>query len=114
MTISFSTVNANLRVPGFYPEMDKSAANTIQASGPALLIRNALPTAQMTLNSPMIMLPSAEIIQQLAGRGSQLHRMVQAYCRIDAVSELFVIAVPETTGTEYHDDCHECRYAWLT
>lgn len=55
MTISFNTVNANLRVPGFYPEMDNSAANTMQASGPALLIGHALPTAQMTLNSPMIM-----------------------------------------------------------
>ncbi|BAE73994.1 Phage tail sheath protein [Sodalis glossinidius str. 'morsitans'] len=103
MTISFNTVNANLRVPGFYPEMDNSAANTLQASGPALLIGHALPTAQMTLNSPMIM-PSAEMIQQLAGRGSQLHRMVQAYRRIDAVGELFVIAVPETMGTEAKGD----------
>ncbi|PAV02744.1 phage tail protein [Arsenophonus sp. ENCA] len=102
MTISFNTVNANLRVPGFYPEMDNSAANTMQASGPALLIGHALPTAQMTLNSPIIM-PSAEMMQQLAGRGSQLHRMVRAYRRIDAVGELFVIAAPavhENKGTK--------------
>lgn len=70
MTISFNAVNANLRVPGFYPEMDNSAANTMQASGPALLIGHALPDAKMTLNSPMMM-PSAEMMQQLVGRSGQ-------------------------------------------
>ncbi len=94
MTISFNTVSANLHVPSFYPEIDNSAANTMQASGPALLIGHALPTAQMILNSPIIM-PSAEMM-----RGSQLHRMVQAYRRIDAIGELFVITVPETKGTK--------------
>lgn len=41
------------------------------------------------------MMPSEALAQQLTGRGSQLHRMVTAYRRIDPLGELWVIAVPE-------------------
>lgn len=99
MSVSFNTVTPNLRIPGFFPEMDNSAANTSQASGPALLIGHALPTAAITLNSPML-IQSAEMMQALAGRGSQLHRMVKAYRGVDSIGELFVIAVPATQGIE--------------
>lgn len=62
MTIIFNTVNANLPVPCFYPEMDNSAANKMQASGSALFIGNALLNAKIILNSPIIM-SSSEMMQ---------------------------------------------------
>lgn len=97
MSLSFNVIPSDLRVPLFYAEMDNSATNTAQDSGPALLIGHALPGADIQLNSPVIM-PSAEMMQAHAGRGSQLHRMVTAYRRIDPIGELWVIAVPEPKG----------------
>ncbi|WP_050747899.1 hypothetical protein [Sodalis glossinidius] len=97
MSLSFNVIPSDLRVPLFYAEMDNSAANTAQDSGPALLIGHVLPGADIQLNSPVIM-PSAEMMQAHAGRGSQLHRMVTAYRRIDPIGELWVIAVPEPKG----------------
>lgn len=59
MTISFNTVNANLRVPGFIQKW--ITALPIRCKPAAYWACTT--TAQITLNSPMIM-PSAEMMQQ--------------------------------------------------
>jgi phage tail sheath gpL-like len=93
--ISFSTIPANIRVPLFWAEVDNSAANTTQDSAGALLFGYALPDADIPLNTPVLM-PSASEAKRLAGSGSQLARMVEAYRRIDAFGELYCIAIEET------------------
>ncbi|WP_339050957.1 phage tail sheath subtilisin-like domain-containing protein [Candidatus Hamiltonella endosymbiont of Tuberolachnus salignus] len=94
MSISFNTLPSDLRVPLFYAEMDNSRANTAQESRRALLLGHALPDAPIKTNTPVRM-PTEALAQKLTGRGSQLHRMVTAYRRIDPLGELWVIAVPE-------------------
>lgn len=102
MTVSFNYIPADNRVPLFYAEMDNSAANTAQDSGPSLLIGMALSDSDMPVNQLVIM-PSKDLAKKMAGRGSQLARMVEAYRRVDPFGELWVIAVPDNgqaaTGT---------------
>lgn len=94
MTVSFSTIPGQNRVPLFYAEMDNSAANTAQDSAPSLLIGMALSDAEIPVNQLVIM-PSADMAKKIAGRGSQLARMVAAYRQVDPFGELWVVAVPD-------------------
>jgi phage tail sheath gpL-like len=102
MTVSFNYIPSDNRVPLFYAEMDNSAANTAVSGAPSLLIGMALPEADIPLNQLVIM-PSKDLAKKMAGRGSQLARMVEAYRQVDPFGELWVIAVPDNgepaTGT---------------
>ncbi|EOU5226950.1 phage tail sheath subtilisin-like domain-containing protein, partial [Escherichia coli] len=97
MTISFNTIPSNTLVPLFYAEMDNQAANTAQDSGASLLIGHANNGAEIVANS-LVLMPSADYARQICGAGSQLARMVEAYRQTDPFGELYVIAVPESTG----------------
>ena len=95
--VSYPNIPANLRVPLFWAEMDSSQANTMQSSGPSLLIGAANSGSSITKNTLTIM-PSAALAGKVAGRGSQLARMVAKYRDIDPFGELWVIAVDEPAG----------------
>ena len=97
MTMSFNTIPSNTLVPIFYAEMDNQAANTAQDSGASLLIGHANNGAEIVANS-LVLMPSADYARQICGAGSQLARMVEAYRQTDPFGELYVIAVPESTG----------------
>lgn len=97
MTVSFSAIPSDIRVPLFWAEMDNSEANTASDSGPALLIGYANADSTIEKNKLTIM-PSAALAGKLAGRGSQLARMVSRYRNVDAFGEVWVIAVDEATG----------------
>ncbi|MGE4944481.1 phage tail protein, partial [Yersinia enterocolitica] len=96
--MNFNNIPNDLRVPLFFAEMDNSAANTAQDSGPSLIIAHALATSSIEKNTLVIM-PSADRAGQVAGRGSQLARMVAAYRAVDPFGELWVVAVPEVAST---------------
>ncbi|OTQ72061.1 phage tail sheath subtilisin-like domain-containing protein [Gilliamella sp. N-G2] len=97
MTISFNNIPGNIKVPLFYAEVDSSAANTIQDSGASLIIAYSLVESSIERNK-LIIMPTADHAKKIAGRGSQLSRMVEAYRNIDNFGELFVIAVDEPTA----------------
>lgn len=97
MTISFNNLPSNIKVPLFYAEVDSSAANTIQDNGASLIIAYPLADSSIERNK-LIIMPSADQAKKLAGRGSQLSRMVESYRNIDNFGELFVIAVDEPTA----------------
>ena len=104
MSVTFNQIPANINVPLFFAEMDNSAANTAQDSGPALLFGHMLPGAPMEPNKPVIM-PSTAMAIKLAGPGSQLTRMVKSYREIDPFGELWVIGIPtpqDATVAEGH------------
>jgi phage tail sheath gpL-like len=98
MTVSFNSIPADLRVPLFYAEMDNSAANTAQTSAPSLLIGHAN-TGALVATNQLILMPGKDYAIQQCGAGSQLARMVEAYRMSDPFGELWVIAVPEATGS---------------
>jgi len=95
--MNFPSIPSDIRVPLFWAEMDNSEANTTQDSGPALLIGCANTDSEIVKNKLTIM-PSASLAGKMAGRGSQLARMVAQYRKVDPFGELWVIAVNETTG----------------
>lgn len=97
MAISFNNIPNNIKVPLFYAEVDSSAANTIQDSGASLIIAHPLDGSLIERNK-LIVMPTADQAKKIAGRGSQLSRMVEAYRNIDNFGELFVIAVDEPTA----------------
>lgn len=98
MTVSMNNIPSDLRVPLFYAEMDNSAANTAQTSAPALLIGHVNAGANIATNQ-LVFMPSKDYAIQQCGAGSQLARMVEAYRLTDPFGELWVIAVPDATGT---------------
>lgn len=53
--------------------------------------------AEIVANS-LVLMSSADYARQICGAGSQLARMVEAYRQTDPFGELYVIAVPESTG----------------
>ncbi|HGP0311689.1 TPA: phage tail sheath subtilisin-like domain-containing protein [Citrobacter freundii] len=95
MTVSMNTIPSDLRVPLFYAEMDNSAANTAQTSAPSLLIGHANAGASIATNQ-LVFMPTADYAVRVAGAGSQLARMVEAYRKTDPFGELWVVAVPDT------------------
>lgn len=95
--MNFNSIPSDIRVPLFWAEMDNSEANTTQDNGPALLIGCANTGSEIVKNKLTIM-PSASLAGKLAGRGSQLARMVAQYRKVDPFGELWVIAVNEPTG----------------
>ncbi len=97
MSVSFPTIPSDLRVPMFWAEMDNSEANTTQDSGPSLLIGLASTGSSIVKNKLTIM-PSAALAGKVAGRGSQLARMVAQYRAVDPFGELWIIAVTEPEG----------------
>ncbi|MBZ6397268.1 MULTISPECIES: phage tail sheath subtilisin-like domain-containing protein [Pantoea] len=97
MSVNYPNIPSNLRVPLFWAEMDNSEANTTQDSGPSLLIGFAATDSTIAKNQLTIM-PSASLAGKVAGRGSQLARMVAKYRAIDPFGELWVIAVTEPEG----------------
>lgn len=97
MSVSFPTIPSDLRVPLFWAEMDNSEANTTQSSGPSLLIGFAS-TGSIIAKNKLTIMPSAALAGKVAGRGSQLARMVAQYRAVDPFGELWVIAVDEPEG----------------
>lgn len=97
MSVSYPNIPSNLRVPLFWAEMDNSEANTTQDSGPSLLIGFAATDSTIAKNQLTIM-PSAALAGKVAGRGSQLARMVAKYRAVDPFGELWVIAVDDSNG----------------
>ncbi|EIA0421461.1 phage tail sheath subtilisin-like domain-containing protein, partial [Salmonella enterica subsp. enterica serovar 4:b:-] len=97
MAISFNSIPSDTQVPLFYAEMDNSAANTARDSGASLLIGHASNDASIAVNS-LVLVSSVDYARQICGAGSQLARMVGAYRKTDPFGELYVIAVPESTG----------------
>lgn len=95
--VSYPNIPSNLRVPLFWAEMDNSEANTAQDSAPALLIGFAAAGSSIEKNKLTIM-PSAALAGKVAGRGSQLARMVAKYRSVDPFGELWIIAVDEPAG----------------
>ncbi|MBJ5136764.1 phage tail protein, partial [Salmonella enterica subsp. enterica serovar Derby] len=66
-------------------------------SGASLLIGHASNDASIAVNS-LVLVSSVDYARQICGAGSQLARMVGAYRKTDPFGELYVIAVPESTG----------------
>lgn len=99
MTISFGQIPNNLRVPFLAAEFDSSRATQGPAllNYKALLIGTKLSTGSAADNS-LVRVTNADQVVALAGRGSQLHRMAQAWFAENKSTEVWLGVLAENAG----------------
>lgn len=91
MSISFSTIPADLKVPLFYAEFDNSRAGPSVGSKRTLLIGQATAVVPAALRYA----GSAEEVAAFAGARSVLARMMAAYRANDPVGEVWILPVQD-------------------
>lgn len=97
MTIAFSEIPSNLRVPLFYAEITGSASSS--ATQRSLLIGQLTSAGTATANTP-IAVTSFGQSRTLFGEGSQLSLMVQKYLANDPYGVLYCLPVADNgSGT---------------
>lgn len=97
MTIAFSNIPQNLRLPLFFAEVNNSDANSGQQTQRALIIGQILPAGIATPNIPVISNGTSDAILQ-GGAGSQLALMTAAYRNSDSFGELWYLPVADASG----------------
>lgn len=97
MTIPFSKIPANLRVPLFYAEVDPSKANTAPRPQRALLIGQKLAAGTAPPNVP-VLCQSLTDAKGLAGPGSMLAVMADAYIQNDPLGEIWLLPLADAGG----------------
>jgi phage tail sheath gpL-like len=90
MTIPFSQIPSNIRVPLFYAEVDNSKANTAPRPQRTLLIGQKLAAGDATANVPILCQSLADA-KGRCGAGSILAVMADAYIQNDPLGELWLL-----------------------
>lgn len=98
--VSFREIPDDIRVPGAYMEIDPSNADQGVSIMPyvRLLAGQMLESGTATPNT-LIVVSSADQVSQLAGRGSQLHRMAVGSFDADKTLPAYVIAVQDNPAS---------------
>lgn len=98
MAVSFNLIPGTLRVPLFYAEVDKSAAN----QGGAEILRTLLVGQRLAAGTVaagvLTRVTSASQAAKSFGVGSMLHLQAQAYFRNDSMGEVYAIALDDDVG----------------
>lgn len=94
MTVPFSNIPSNLRVPLFYAEIDNSRANNASFDQRALIIAQITSSGTATANTP-ILCTSVSQAETLGGSGSMLHLMYDAYRQNDSFGEVWVLPIAD-------------------
>jgi len=91
--MNFARIPTDIRVPGFYAEIDGSRAGTFSWTTRRLLIGIAL-TEAVTFNQPM-RVSTVEEARALFGPGSPLAHMVDIYRRNDTFGEIWCLPIAD-------------------
>lgn len=94
MAISFNSIPAALRVPGFYIEFE-SAGGGGSVTQRALLIGQAVGTVVQTPSYAA----SWDDVAQRCGAGSMLARMMRAYRRNDSLGEVYLLPLNDAASS---------------
>lgn len=94
MSISFTNIPANVRVPLFYAEMDNSQAGYFAQNKKALLIGQKLAAGSLAVNTPTLV-SSVDQAKTLFGVGSMLARMHEVFRNQDPFGEVWCLAVAD-------------------
>ncbi len=96
MPISFDSIPVDIRVPGQYVEIDPSAAARAMLGMPArvLFLGQKLTAGTAEAGVPFRVF-DARSAEPRAGRGSMLHRMIQAYRAIDDSTEAWAVPLAD-------------------
>ncbi|HBA7856754.1 TPA: phage tail protein, partial [Escherichia coli] len=94
MTVSFSNIPSNLRVPLFYVEVDNSMANSATETQRTLLIGQMTAAGTATAGTAY-RCSSASMAAGLCGEGSMLHTMLMAYLKNDSYGETWLLPLAD-------------------
>lgn len=94
MTVPFSNIPQNVRVPLFYAEVDSSQAGYFTQQNRTLLIGQKLTAGTSPANVPQLVARTDEA-KSLFGVGSMLARMHEVYRLSDPFGEVWCIAVDD-------------------
>ncbi len=97
MTVSFSNIPSNLRVPLFYVEVDNSMANSATETQRTLLIGQMTAAGTATAGTAY-RCSSASMAAGLCGEGSMLHTMLMAYLKNDSYGETWLLPLAMMTA----------------
>ena len=97
MTVPFSNIPANLRVPLFYAEVDNSQANSGAQTQRALIIGQVLTSGNAVVGVPVLGQGVADA-KAKGGLGSMLALMTSAYVAADPFGEVWFLPLPDAQG----------------
>lgn len=98
MSVGFSQIPSDLRVPLFYAEVDNSAANTAQASLLRLIVGQVNDDATHEDIGRLTLVSRSDEAASIGGVGSVLHRMHELFRRNDPFGEIWCLPVKITEG----------------
>ena len=99
MAIGFSNIPADLRVPLFYAEMDNSAANSASSSMRRLIVAQVNDDVTGPEVGSLVLVPSLALAKKIAGQGSMLAAMYEAWRKTDPVGEVWCLPLRNATGS---------------
>lgn len=98
MTVPFSNIPSNLRVPLFYAEVDNSQANSGAQTQRTLIIGQITSTGNGVVNVPVLGQGVSDA-QAKGGLGSMLALMTAAYKKSDNFGEIWFLPVADAEGS---------------
>jgi len=97
MSVPFTRIPANIRVPLFYAEIDNSQASYFEQDSKVLLIGQKLAAGTAAADTPILVSRTDEAIAQF-GRGSILARMHAVARAQDPMSEIWCIPLSDAAA----------------
>ena len=97
MTVPFSNIPANLRVPLFYAEVDNSMANSGAQTQRTLIIGQVTASGNGVVNVPVLGQGVSDA-KAKGGLGSMLALMTDAYVRADDFGEVWFLPLTDAAG----------------
>lgn len=97
MTVPFSNIPANLRVPLFYAEVDNSQANSGAQTQRTLIIGQVTASGSGVVNIPVLGQGVSDA-KAKGGLGSMLALMTDAYVRADDFGEVWFMPLADAAG----------------
>jgi len=98
MTVPFSNIPSNLRVPLFYAEVDNSQANSGAQTQRTLIIGQITTTGNGVVNVP-VLCQGVSDAQAKGGLGSMLALMTAAYKASDSFGEVWFLPLADAVGS---------------
>ena len=98
MTVPFSNIPSNLRVPLFYAEVDNSQANSGAQTQRTLIIGQVTATGNGVVNVPVLGQGVSDA-QAKGGLGSMLALMTAAYKASDSFGEVWFLPLADAAGS---------------
>ena len=97
MTVPFSNIPMNLRVPLFYAEVDNSQANSGAQTQRTLIIGQVLASGNAVVGVPVLGQGVTDA-QAKGGQGSMLALMTAAYVAADQFGEVWFLPLADAEG----------------